>query len=273
MEPIRLKTSLFGFKRKQVLQYVNGLCADFQQQSQADAAAHAQQMTALKDEYEEKLRTHEHAISVQAEANQALEQQLGELAASLDEKYVLLENETNEKQALAEQLQQAQQQLETQTAALQLAQEKQQALEQLVADSSRRLADREEQIARQSTEVARLQSLLAELEDEFSALRADAEQSTAMVNCLNLLHGRNRALSQKVARLEAQLEESRAGDEIQGYIQSVSDKQETLKNTEMLFSTVRKEIQDALDSISTKIESGAIARAEDGNYFVDMANL
>ena len=94
-----------------------------------------------------------------------------------------------------------------------------------------------------------------------------------MVNCLNVLHGRNRALAQKVARLEAELEHARSTDEIDQYVKTVNQKQEAVKSTETLFSAVRKEIQDALASISQKIEDGAISQTEDGNYFVDMATL
>ncbi|MBR6549202.1 MAG: hypothetical protein IKT68_06635, partial [Clostridia bacterium] len=96
---------------------------------------------------------------------------------------------------------------------------------------------------------------------------------SAMVNCLNVLHGRNRALAQKVARLEAELEHARSTDEIDQYVKTVNQKQEAVKSTETLFSAVRKEIQDALASISQKIEDGAISQTEDGNYFVDMATL
>ena len=273
MKPVKLKTSLFGFKRKQVLQYIDGLCADYHQQAEEKEALHAAQVSAMKDEYEERIRTHEHAIAVQMDTTHQLEAQLEELAASLDEKYTALEAATREKDALAEQLQQVSEQAEHDRNALVAATDRQQVLEAMVAEHARQVTARDQQIANHSAEVARLHGLIAQLEDEFSGLRADADQSSAMVNCLNLLHGRNRALTQKVARLEAQLEESRAGGEIQQYAKTAGERQETLRNTETLFSAVRKEIQDALDSISSKIESGGIAKTENGNYFVDMANL
>jgi len=81
------------------------------------------------------------------------------------------------------------------------------------------------------------------------------------------------ALAQKVARLEAELETARSSQEIDQYVKVVNQKQETVKSTETLFSAVRKEIQDALEAISQKIEDGAISQTEDGNYFVDMASL
>ncbi len=273
MRPAHLKRSLFGFKRKQVLQYIDQLCIECDKKLKDQEQQYTGKMQALTEEYESKFSTQEHAIALQVEANKHLESQLNDMALSLDEKYVALQNEVTRADALAEQvttqtkqIEQLQQQLFAntkleQTASLQL------------GACLTQLAQKDEELAARTAEVERLQQMIAQLEQQFDSLRGDAEQDTAMVNCLNVLHGRNRALAQKVARLEAELEHSRSTDEIDQYVKTVNQKQEAVKSTETLFSAVRKEIQDALASISQKIEDGAISQTEDGNYFVDMATL
>ncbi len=273
MEPIRLKSGLFGFKRKQVLQYINGLCVDFQQQCEEKDTRHASELAAMQEEYESKLQTHEHAIAVQMETNRALEERLTELVDTMEQQKTALDFAVEQRETLSVQLEQANEKAQQAETELATHLEKQRILESMVAESQSVVTQQEKELNARTAEIARLQTAMTKLEDDFSNLRADTEQSTAMVNCLNLLHGRNRALTQKIARLEAQLEETRAGNEIQKYEQSVSDRQVALKNTETLFSTVRKEIQDALESISHKIEAGGINQTEDGNYFVDMAKL
>ena len=88
-----------------------------------------------------------------------------------------------------------------------------------------------------------------------------------------MLHERNRELLAQIARLEVKLEDITRGGQVETYKRDVSKQQQSVVSTEQLFAAVRKEIGEALASISSKIQSGGIAESEDGNYFVDMANL
>lgn len=273
MRPAHLKTGLFGFKRKQVLQYIDQMCVEFDQATRAQAQQHADSMKALQDEYEMKFQAQEHAIALQVETNKHLEAQLTDLAASLDEKYAALEAEKTRTESLTAQLTEQQQQMTELQQEMSTARQTQQTSALQLSACLQQLAQKEDALTRQTAEVERLQQLVDQLEERFTNLQDDAEQDTAMVNCLNVLHGRNRALAQKVARLEAELETARSSQEIDQYVKVVNQKQETVKSTETLFSAVRKEIQDALEAISQKIEDGAISQTEDGNYFVDMASL
>lgn len=269
MEKVRFKSGLFGFRRRQVLAYIDGTCAAFQQQLQEQARQHRTEKQALQD----RLQQLEGEILSQKERDERQQKKIAEYSHALQAGEAMLAKERETSYFLRqdkEQLSAVKAQQEEQLRALQAERE---AARQQMEEYKRQLVQKDGTIAKQAEEVQRLQEHLARLEEEFGAIRADADQSTALVNCLNLLHGRNRALTQKIAKLEAQLEDAHTGREVQGLTRTAAEKQESVKNTETLFATVRKEIQDALDSISDKIEAGSIEESDDGNYFVDMANL
>ena len=112
------------------------------------------------------------------------------------------------------------------------------------------------------------------MEERLSAFQSSVEQDTAMVNCLNVLHERNRNLTAKVAMLESQLETKGTEKEVQKMEESANQKQEVLKSAEALFNSVRKEIQEALQSIAQRIESAEETPSETvDNFFVDLAEL
>lgn len=266
MEKAYFKTALFGFKRKPVLAYIDETHAAFANQLTQLEQQHQANLQELQNNLETKIQEQEQALAAE-------KQQVAELTGSLQESRSLL---AQSKEALSVVTQQHEEQIKQQ-AILQdqitsLQQEKE-TVGQALALYEQQLAGKDRVIVRQTEELTRLQGHVASLEKNFTAIREDADQSTALVNCLNLLQGRNRALMQKIAKLEAQQENRQTEQEIAQYTKSAQGQQETVKNTEALFARVRKEIQDALSTISNKIEQGSIAESDDGNYFVDMAKL
>ncbi len=255
MKKVKFKKALFGFKRRQVLAYVDQICMEYEQQLREQTLAHEQYQAQAQKELQQVSDSLENSRITCAEQ----EKQMGQLAealASKEQAFAQLVNSANELSA------------QYQTATLQIS-----ALTQTLGQKDELLAGKEEIIASQGAQVAHLQQQVAHFEAEFAQLRDQAEQSAALVNCLNVMHNRNRNLIGQIARLETRLEEVTMGNAIKEHNQTVEQNKQMIHSTEQLFATLRKEIGDALDSISSKIESGNISESEDGNYYVDMANL
>ncbi|MBR3844027.1 MAG: hypothetical protein IKM39_00800 [Clostridia bacterium] len=248
MEKMSFKSSLFGFNRRQVLDYVNQTCAAYEQQ--------LAQQTQAYDTYRE-----------QAQAN------LQEMATSLQNSRDLCANQKQELEAVHIQLDESQASLSQALLEVEQGTARVQVLQEQVATLTQDAVEKDQVIAKQALEVSRLQEMVSKLEEEFAPLRAEADQSSALVQCLNVLHERNRELLAQIARLEVKLEDITRGGQVETYKRDVSKQQQSVVSTEQLFAAVRKEIGEALASISSKIQSGGIAESEDGNYFVDMANL
>ena len=274
MEFVRFKVGLFGFRRKQVLTYIDQTCAAYESKLQQEQTGHMQEMAALQAEFEEKLRTHRDALVIQIEENVRLDRELAQLGASLDEKYTMLTQEQEKSKQLADSLE------DEKSKVLQLA-------EQLAITSQqhdhfmeenqklkRDAAAKDHIIADQTVELNRLKERVSHLGEAFDSMQEETEQSQAMVDCMNRLHERNRTLSAKVAQLEAQMQEAGSEQQVKQFEAATTQKQELLKNTETLFTAVRKEIQEALQSISLKIDSDTQAdSAHQENFYVDMAEL
>lgn len=255
MKKVKFKKALFGFKRRQVLAYVDSTCAEYEQRLTQQETAYNEHRSNLENQLQELAHSLENSRIVCAEQEQALEQADRELAVK--------EQSLAEAAALANDLLNRLQSEETARLALGA---------QLEA-SQKSLTEKDGVIANQSAQMVKLQQQVAQFESEFMQLRDQAEQSSSLVNCLNLLHDRNRALIAKIAKLETRLEEVTFGNAVKEHNQTMEQKQQMIQSTEELFSALRKEIGDALDSISSKIESGSIRDTDDGNYYVDMANL
>lgn len=252
---MKFKKALFGFKRRQVLAYVDQTCMEYEQKLQAQAQAH------------EKYR-------------ELTEKNLQELAASLENSRIVCAEQTKQLEDRETELLQKDQQLaeaanlsDTLMNRLQEVGVQVTALTQALGEKEELLLGKDSIIASQKAQVAGLQEQVSRFEAEFSQLRGQAEQSTALVNCLNVLHERNRGLIAQIALLETRLEEVTNGTLVKEHAQAVTQNKQMIHSTEQLFAALRKEIGDALDSISSKIESGGIAESEDGKFFVDMANL
>jgi chromosome segregation ATPase len=273
VKPANFKTGLLGFNRKQVLAYVDAMHADFARQMQEQTVLHQQELDALRNQWEERVHTHEHALAVQLEENAQLEQEVNVLAKSLEEKYLTLIELQKQMGELNEQLKEKENQMQELQLYRSLAEQSAENAGYKLTECKQQLLEKEEFIAKQSVEVTRLQEHVAQLEEQFSTLQADATQGAAMVDCLNLLHSRNRALSKKVADLEAKLNESNHETVVQEYTQKAVQQQQAVKSTENLFAIVRQEMQEALDSISRKIESQSIEDRFADNNLVDMSVL
>lgn len=255
MEKIKFKSALFGFKRRQVLQYVNQTCQGYEQKLQEQTQAHNTYRTETEARLQEISRSLENSRLVCAEQEQALaekEQALAQKEQSLEQAAALADQLCNRLQAKEGELSLAGEELAKKEAVL---------------------AQKDTVIATQAVEVSRLQEQVSKLETEFEQLRGQTEQSTALVNCLNVLHDRNRKLISQIATLETKLEDATHGEQVEEYKQTARQHNQMISSTEHLFAALRKEIGDALESISSKIESGGISETDDGNYFVDMANL
>ncbi len=256
MESVRFKTGLFGFRRKQVLQYINQTCADYDAKLQA----------------EEKLRVHRDALIVQIEENTRLDEELAKVSAVLAEKETLLAQEQEKNQQLLETAQEEKAKTDALTEQMDaLMQNHQQAAEEY-EQLKQEIAAKDHAIAKQTVEFSRLQEQVATLGETFGSIQVEVEQSRAMMDCMTKLHERNQLLSAKVARLEAQLHELGSERQLRQFEQATAQKQELIQNTENLFAAVRKEIQEALQSISLRIESET-GSDQPGNLFVDMADL
>jgi chromosome segregation ATPase len=273
MQPVNLKTALFGFRRKQVLDYINAMDEQFQQQLLEQRVNHTQEMTTFRRRTEEEINAHKNAFSLQLEENQRMEQELKLLAKSLEEKYLQLEEQNKATAEVVSQLEESRKQNEEMTLRLAVAEKTASIAEERVSAGQQKLNEKDAFIAKQTAEVSRLQENLEKLEERFSVLQDDATQDAAMVNCLNLLQGRNRALIQKVSVLEAKLAEAGTASQVQEYTQKAARQQQAVKSTENLFAIVRQEMQDALDSISRKIELESVSEDEEQGYFVDMSVL
>lgn len=273
MEKVYFKTGFWGFKRKQVLAYIDETHAAFANQLTQLEQKHQADLQELQNNLESKIREQEQALIAEKQQAADSRQQIAALTGSLQESRSLLAQSKDELSSvtrLHEEQIKEQAVLQDQITALQKEKE---TVQQALILYEQQLAGKDQVIVRQTEELTRLQTHVASLEQNFTAFKEDANQNTALVNCLNLLHGRNRALTQKIAKLEAQRENQQAEQEVTQYTKLAQGQQETVKNTEALFAMVRKEIQDALSTISDKIEQGSIAESEDGNYFVDMAKL
>ncbi len=273
MESVRLKTALFGFRRKQVLQYIDDTCAAYTQKLNDAEARREAELTALRSELEEKLHIQQNALSVQMEENQRLDQELIRLSESLDEKYTLLQEEQQKNQELSELAETEKAKVLLLEDRLATATKEHEALAEEHQQLQRQLAAKDHLIADQTVELTRLQERVSHLGETFDSMQVQADQSQAMVDCLNMLHERNRMLSSKVAQLEAQLQDAQSGRQVKELEQVTTQKQELLKSTETLFTAVRKEIQEALQAIALKIEDTAVSEESDENLFVDMAEL
>ncbi len=245
MQPVRFQRVLFGFRRRQVLAYINEAHADFARQL-------TEQQTALQTEYD----------GLKAE----LEGRLAEQTACAARAMAEAEDCRRAKQE-AEQAAALQQQL------AEAARHDAAAGQAAAAEKEERLAEKDRVIAGQAEELARLQEQLGLLEEEFSSLRQEAEQNTALVNCVSLLHGRNRALTQKVARLEAQLQNGQTDRAVEHCMNSAGENAQAVQSTEQLFARVREEIAQALQSISDKIQNDGAAAPAAADRFVDLAQL
>ncbi len=248
MEKMKFQSALFGFKRRQVLQYVNQTCQGYEQKLQEQTNSHNEYRIQTESKLQELSDTLENNRLICAQQEQAL----AEKEQSLEQATALVDELTNRLQAAQGQL-------------------------SLAGDELTRkdelLARKDTVIATQAVEVSRLQEQVSKLETEFEQLRGQTEQSTALVNCLNVLHDRNRKLISQIATLETRLEDATHGEQVEAYNQTSRKNNQMISSTEQLFAALRKEIGDALESISSKIESGGISETDDGNYFVDMANL
>ncbi len=252
---MKFKSALFGFKRRQVLQYVNQTCQGYELKLQEQETAHGEYRTQTEARLQELSHSLENSRMVCAEQGQALERLEGEVFkknASLEQAAAMVDD-------LCNKLQEQQGQFAT--------------LREELAAKEVVLARKDKIIATQAVEVSRLQEQVSKLETEFEGLRGQTEQSTALVNCLNVLHDRNRKLISQIATLETRLEDATNGEQVEEYKQTARQQSQMISSTEQLFAALRQEIGDALESISSKIESGGISETDDGNYFVDMANL
>ncbi len=255
LEKIKFKSALFGFKRRQVLSYVNQTCQGYEQQLQEQKSAHEsyrRQAEVQLQELSDSLENSRIVCAEQGKRMEGLEQELSGKERCLTEATALADELMNRLQAQSGQMT---------------------LLEQELEKSKDLLARKDTVIASQAVEVSRLQEQVSKLEVEFTQLRGQAQESSALVDCLNVLHSRNRDLLSQIARLEARLEDATHGGVVEEHARKVTKNQQMITSTEQLFTALRKEIGDALESISSKIESGGIAESEDGNYFVDMANL
>ncbi len=248
MEKMKFKSALFGFKRRQVLQYVNQTCQSYELKLQEQTNSHNEYRTQAENRLQELSQSLESSRLVCARQ----EQTLAEKEQSLEQATALCDELSNRLQVLEGQLSVAGEEL---------------------AKKDELLARKDTVIGAQAVEVSRLQEQVSKLEIEFEQLRGQSEQSTALVNCLNVLHDRNRKLISQIAALETRLEDATHGEQVEAYNQTTRKNSQMISSTEQLFAALRKEIGDALDSISSKIESGGISETDDGNYFVDMANL
>jgi chromosome segregation ATPase len=255
LEKMKFKSALFGFKRRQVLQYVNQTCLSYEGKLQEQTNAHNAYRAETETQLQELSRSLENSRLVCAGQEQALEQLEGEMAkkeASLEQAAAMVDGLCNK---------------------LQEQEGKFSALQEELAKKESVLSQKDKVIATQAVEVSRLQEQVSKLETEFEQLRGQTEQSTALVNCLNVLHDRNRKLISQIATLETRLEDATHGEQVEEYKQTARQNHQMISSTEQLFAALRKEIGDALETISSKIESGGISETDDGNYFVDMANL
>lgn len=255
MKKAKFKSALFGFRRRQVLEYVDQTCSEYERQLQEQAGSHREQMAQVEGRVEELSASLDNSRIVCAEQAAQLEE--------LQEQLILKERSLGEAAGFVEQL----------TARLQGVSAQVTAMGEELSAKTALLAQREQYIASQAVEVSRLMEQVQQLETQFSAVRDQVEQSSALVNCLNVLHDRNRALISKIAVLETRLEEVTNGEAVSEHTQTATQNSQMITSTEQLFAAVRKELVEALDSISSKIESGGIAEGDDGSYFVDMANL
>ncbi len=261
METIRFKSRLFGFKRRQVLEYIDASFASYEQQLADCTRAHQ----TYREQAEEKIALQQNALDQSVKETNQLQEQLDEISQTLENTNHLLSNREHELASLQQELQQSRLLASGLHSQLDL-------LQQQKNRSDAKLEEKDRLIAKQALEVTRLHDSVDSLEEHFRSVQADAEQGTAMVNLLNLLHGRNRALTKQVARLQAQLENERSDSQVESFVKAAAQKQEAVKTTEQLFATVRREIQEALDSISDKIEHSSLTPEED-HSFVDLANL
>lgn len=255
LEKMKFKSALFGFNRRQVLQYVNATCQGYEQKLQEQESAHNEYRAETEARLLELSDTLDNSRMVCSEQEQAM--------ARLQES--LLKKETSLEQAatLADEL----------CNRLQAEEGKLSAMGAQLAHKEELLAGKDKVIGAQAVEVSRLREQVSKLETEFEQFKGQTEQSTALVNCLNVLHDRNRSLISQIATLETRLEDATHGEQVEEYKQTVKKNNQMISSTEQLFAALRQEIGDALESISTKIESGGISETDDGNYFVDMANL
>lgn len=272
MEPVRFGTGLFGFRRKQVLRYIDQTQASYQEAMTRARQEHEQAMQSQQADYEEKIRCRDDALQQEAALNASYEGEIDRL--------------TQEGRQTADRLTQSEETVRSLTALLQAATEKGLDLTQQLDESHRAeqtareqvdalnktVAEKNAVIAQRAEELTRLQTHVNTLEEQLQTMQAETDQSTALVDCVNLLHTRNKALTQKVARLEARLQEQTVGREVQQVTAPVAGRQEVLKTAETLFATLRQELNDALHSLSDTIEHSAVSDPEEDNY-VDMAQI
>ena len=274
MESVRFKTGLFGFRRKQVLDYVDATCAAYEAKIQQVQQQGQEALTALQTEYDGKIRAVETSLQLQQEENSRLNDEVTHLGESLREKFDALEAEKNRAAQLAQDLEEARQTKAELSAQVTSLGAKVGAASLQQKGYLHKILEQQQLIEKQEGEVARLHGLVAMMEERMSAFQSSVEQDTAMVNCLNVLHERNRNLTAKVAMLESQLETKGTEKEVQKMEESANQKQEVLKSAEALFNSVRKEIQEALQSIAQRIESAEETPSETvDNFFVDLAEL
>ncbi len=264
MKPVKLKVGLFGFRRKQVLSYLDDMTAEFTHQAEQQQAEYTAAMQQLQTEMEEKLRVQENALMTQLQENTRLEQQWKDTTQSLENTAAALKTSQDEKQMLADQLQEKQTAFEATNCQYRQAMEQ---LEQL----QQQLSAKDSLIADQTMEVAHLQDVVTRLEEEFVVLREDAQQTSAMAEYLNVLQARNSSLVRRIAQLEAQLEDRDGSERIQGYTDAAQKRQASVETVENLFAGVFREIQEALENLSQKIQEQSLTQT--GGQVLDMANL
>ena len=255
MKKMKFKSALFGFKRSQVLSYVNETCKEYELQLQQQTTAHEGAVQQLQSALQQTTVSLENSRAVCSKQEVQLQAQQEQLASK--------EQSLMEAAALADRLMSRLQGASAEVAQLQTA----------LAQKEQLLAGKDAFIASQSMEVSKLQSQVAAMEEEFVRLKGQTQESTALVSCLNVLHDRNRDLISQIATLETRLEDVTHGEQVEEHTKTAMENQQIISSTEQLFNALRKEIGDALATISSKIESGGITESEDGNYFVDLANL
>ena len=274
MDAVRFKTGLFGFRRKQVLDYVDATCAAYEAQIEQVKQEGQDQLTALRVECDEKITSLTSSLNAQAEENRRLQEDVAHLSESLRQKYEALEVEKTASADLAKQLEDSLRQKEELAGQVTSLGAKVGAASLQQKGYLHKILEQQQIIEKQEEEVTRLHGMVAMLEERLASFQSSVEQDTAMVNCLNVLHERNRNLTAKVAMLEAQLADKGTASEVRQMEETTSQKQEVLKSAEALFNSVRKEIQEALQSIAQRIEGVEdVPSDDDDNFFVDLAEL
>ncbi len=255
MKKIKFKSALFGFKRSQVLSYVNQTCMEYEGMLQSQQAAHQEavkQWQASLQQVNASLENSRAVCSKQELQLQTLQEQLAGKEQSLKDAAALADSLMNRLQGLSAEVT---------------------GLQATLFQKEQQLAGKDAFIASQTMEVSKLQGQVATLEEEFTRLKGQTQDSTALVSCLNVLHDRNRDLISQIATLETRLEDVTHGEQVEEHTKAAIKNQQIITSTEQLFNALRKEIGDAVETISSKIESGGISESADGKYFVDMANL